>query len=123
MTLHKFEKECRTYLPSSSNTKSLKIIILHQELQNYLDEAPDGVIYFSMGSHLQGYLMPESKRNNFLGAFSKLRQRVLWKWESDNLPGRPSNVKFGKWLPQSDILGECRPDSSTFANIVVFVTV
>jgi hypothetical protein len=31
----------------------------------------------------------------------------LWKWESDTLPGQLSNVKFGKWLPQADILGEC----------------
>jgi hypothetical protein len=84
----------------------LKIIILLQELQKYLDEAPDGVIFFSLGSHVQGYLMPESKRNAFLAAFSKLKQRVLWKWESDTLPGQASNVKFGKWLPQSDILGE-----------------
>jgi len=85
----------------------LRIIAFHQELQKYLDEAPDGVIYFSMGSILQGYLMPDSKRNAFLGAFSKLKQRVLWKWESDTLPGQLSNVKFSKWLPQSDILGEC----------------
>ena len=80
---------------------------MHQELQKYLDEAPDGVIYFSMGSVLKGYLMPESKTNAFLGAFSKLKQRVLWRWESDTLPGQLSNVKFGKCLPQSDILGEC----------------
>ena len=79
---------------------------MHQELQKYLDEAPDGVIYFSMGSALQSHLMPESKRNAFLGAFSKFKQRVLWKWESDTLPGQPSNVKIAKWLPQSDILGE-----------------
>jgi glucuronosyltransferase len=85
----------------------LSIIVLHQELQKFLDEAPDGVIYFSMGSHIQSYLMPESKRNAFLEAFSKFKQRVLWKWESDTLPGQTSNVKFGKWLPQSDILGEC----------------
>jgi UDP:flavonoid glycosyltransferase YjiC (YdhE family) len=87
--------------------KWLRIIVIYQELQKYLDEAPDGVIYFSMGSHLQGNLMPEYKRNAFLGAFSKLKQRVLWKWESDTLPGQPSNVKLGKWLPQSDIIGEC----------------
>jgi glucuronosyltransferase len=85
----------------------LSIFVFRQELQQYLDEASDGVIYFSMGSHLQSTLMPESKRNAFLGAFSKLKQRVLWKWESDTLPGQPSNVKLGKWLPQSDILGEC----------------
>ena len=42
----------------------------------------------------------------FLESFSKLKQRVLWKWETDSLPGQPSNVKLGKWLPQSDILGE-----------------
>jgi len=59
-----------------------------------------------MGSNLQGYLMPESKRSAFLGAFSKIKQRILWKWESDTLPGQLSNVKFGKWLPQSDILSE-----------------
>jgi hypothetical protein len=39
----------------------LKITVLQQELQKYLDEAPDGVIYFSMGSLLKGYLMPEYK--------------------------------------------------------------
>jgi len=107
MTLHKFEIQRRTCFQSCSNKDYLKIIVLHQELQEYLDEAPDGVIYYSMGSQLQGYLMPESKRNAFLGAFSKLKQRVLWKWESDTLPGQPSNVKIGKWLPQSDILGKC----------------
>jgi UDP:flavonoid glycosyltransferase YjiC (YdhE family) len=85
----------------------LSKIVLYQDLQKYLDEAPHGVIYFSMGSNLQSSLMPESKRNAFLGAFSKLKQHVLWKWESDMLPGQPSNVKLGKWLPQSDILGEC----------------
>jgi glucuronosyltransferase len=85
----------------------LRLIVLQQEFQKYLDEAADGVIYFSMGSNLQSHLMPESKRNAFLGAFSKLKQHVLWKWESDTLPGQASNVKFGKWLPQTDILGEC----------------
>jgi UDP:flavonoid glycosyltransferase YjiC (YdhE family) len=85
----------------------ISCLVLHQDLQKYLDEAPDGVIYFSMGSNIRSTSMPESKRNAFLGAFSKLKQRILWKWESDTLPGQPSNVKLGKWLPQSDILGEC----------------
>jgi glucuronosyltransferase len=76
-------------------------------MRKYLDEAPDGVIYFGIHWLLQGYLMPESKMSAFLGAFSKLNQRALWKWESDTLPRQLSNVKFGKWLPQSDILGKC----------------
>jgi len=71
----------------------------------FLDEAPDGVIYFSMGSNLKSSQMPEEKKQAFLEAFYKLKQRVLWKWETDSLPGQPGNVKLGKWLPQSDILG------------------
>jgi UDP:flavonoid glycosyltransferase YjiC (YdhE family) len=95
------------FFPSNGNANWLRIIVLHQDLQKYLDEAPDGVIYFSMGSNLRSTSFPESKRNAFLGAFSKLKQRILWKWEGDTLPGQPSNVRLGKWLPQSDILGEC----------------
>ncbi|KAJ8890519.1 hypothetical protein PR048_010028 [Dryococelus australis] len=30
--------------------------------------------------------------------------KVLWKWESNSLPGQPSNVIVGKWMPQRDIL-------------------
>jgi glucuronosyltransferase len=59
-----------------------------------------------MGSVLQGSLLPESVKNAFLQAFAKLEQRVLWKFETDSLPGQPSNVKLCKWLPQSDILGK-----------------
>jgi glucuronosyltransferase len=77
-----------------------------KDLQKYLDEATHGVIYFSMGSILQSSEMPEYMRNAFFQAFSKLKQQVLWKWETDSLPGQPSNVKLGKWLPQSDILGK-----------------
>jgi glucuronosyltransferase len=64
------------------------------------------VIYFSLGSNVRSDLLPEEKRLAFLEAFSELPQKVLWKWESDVLPGQPSNVKLGKWMPQQDILGE-----------------
>lgn len=50
--------------------------------------------------------MPKERIQMFLDAFSRLKQNVLWKFENDNLPGQPKNVKIGKWLPQSDILGK-----------------
>ena len=31
-------------------------------------------------------------------------QKVIFKWEQDAMPGKPSNVKIGKWLPQQSIL-------------------
>jgi hypothetical protein len=84
----------------------LRKIVSHQDIKKFIDDAPDGVIFFSMGSNLQSSDMPEAKRQAFLEAFSKLKQRVLWKWETDSLPGQPKNVMLGKWLKQSDILGK-----------------
>lgn len=33
-----------------------------------------------------------------------LPHAVLWKFEADDLPDKPENVKIAKWLPQQDIL-------------------
>jgi glucuronosyltransferase len=78
---------------------------LPADIQKFIDEAPEGVIFFSMGSNLRSDQMPAERRDAFMAAFAELPQRVLWKWESDTLPGQPKNVKLGKWLPQQDILG------------------
>jgi glucuronosyltransferase len=61
-----------------------------------------------MGSGLYSSDMPDNKVQQFIEVFSKQKQRVLWKWEKDSLPGKPKNVKIGKWFPQSDILGELK---------------
>lgn len=50
--------------------------------------------------------MPEYVRDAFLKAFSKLPQRVLWKWENEVLPGKTDNVMIKKWMPQRDVLGK-----------------
>lgn len=59
-----------------------------------------------MGSRIKTHSFPEEKRIAFLNAFSKLKQRVLWKWETESLPDKPPNVMIQKWMPQFDIL--CR---------------
>lgn len=59
----------------------------------------------SMGSILKGTSFPSEKRKQFLQAFSKLKQNVIWKWESgseDEPP--PDNVLQLKWAPQRDLL-------------------
>ena len=58
-----------------------------------------------MGSLLQLETMPELKRIAFLEAFSKLPQRVIWKWNG-NLSGKTDKIFISKWMPQRDILGE-----------------
>ncbi|KAB0795113.1 hypothetical protein PPYR_11952 [Photinus pyralis] len=87
---------------------------LPKDLQEYLDEAKDGAIYFSMGSNLKGKDMNEDVRNAILKVFSKLKHKVLWKWEADVLPNQPKNVRLGKWFPQQDILAH--------PNIKLFIT-
>ncbi|KAJ8917748.1 hypothetical protein NQ315_005199 [Exocentrus adspersus] len=87
---------------------------LPEDLQKFLDNAKEGVIYFSMGSNLKSKNLPVEKREAILKAFSKRREKVLWKWEDDVLPGQPANVKLGKWLPQQDILAH--------PNVKLFIT-
>ena len=48
--------------------------------------------------------MSEDKRQLLLAAFRKLKQRVLWKWETEEMPDKPDNVMLSKWLPQQDVL-------------------
>lgn len=57
-----------------------------------------------MGSMLKGTSFPKDKRENFLKSFSKIPQRVLWKWEMETMEEKPQNVKLTKWAPQRDLL-------------------
>ncbi|XP_059480751.1 UDP-glycosyltransferase UGT5-like isoform X2 [Neocloeon triangulifer] len=87
---------------------------LPKDLQEFLDSAKDGAIYFSMGSILKAKDMPLDKVNAFVEAFAELPQKVIWKWEAETLPGQPKNVKTGAWLPQQAILGH--------PNVKLFIT-
>lgn len=45
-------------------------------------------------------------KKTIMEAFSELPFKILWKFESDDLPGKPENVKIAKWLPQQDVLSK-----------------
>ncbi|XP_058461853.1 UDP-glycosyltransferase UGT5-like [Malaya genurostris] len=84
------------------------------DIQSFMDNATEGVIYFSMGSNIKSKDLPLDKREAFLNAFSKLKQKVLWKWEDENMPSKPDNVLIQSWWPQNDILAH--------PNVRIFVT-
>ncbi|XP_049780384.1 UDP-glucosyltransferase 2-like [Schistocerca cancellata] len=77
---------------------------LPKDIQEWLDGATEGVIYFSLGTNVLSSKMPPEKRRAFLDAFSQLPQRVLWKWETDDASDLPPNVKMSKWFPQQSVL-------------------
>ena len=83
-----------------------------------MDEAETGVIYVSFGSVLQGSQVqhwslvtrahnihpwcqvPADKKAALLAALGSLEQRVLMKWESEEMEGRPDNLALRSFLPQ-----------------------
>ncbi|XP_069670538.1 UDP-glucosyltransferase 2-like [Periplaneta americana] len=75
---------------------------LPEDLQTYLDEAKEGIIYFSLGSIIRSETFTKTKLQAFIDAFSQLPQRVLWK--TGNISGLPTNVKTAVWFPQVEIL-------------------
>nr|QPA18373.1 UDP-gluconosyltransferase [Trialeurodes vaporariorum] len=80
---------------------------LPQNLQDWLDGAEKGVIYFSLGSNMKSKHLLVPVRENFLKFFEELPAgyRVLWKWELDGkIPGQSDNVLAQKWMPQQSIL-------------------
>lgn len=85
---------------------------LPADLKKFMDNSPEGVIIFSMGSNVKSSSFKPEKRKAILNTFSKLKQKVLWKFEED-LPEKPENVKILKWLPQSDALAH--------PNVVLFI--
>ncbi|XP_046750956.1 UDP-glycosyltransferase UGT5-like [Diprion similis] len=77
---------------------------LPKDLKKVLDEATQGFIYMSLGSNVKSNMLSEKARNAFITAFSKLPYKVIWKFEDDQLEGKPDNVIILKWAPQQSIL-------------------
>jgi glucuronosyltransferase len=83
-------------------------------LEEFVSGSEDeGFIIVSFGSVLRGANMSPETRRVFMSTFSRLKQRVVWKWEDEMKPSSspddddlvPSNVKLVPWLPQQDLLG------------------
>ena len=57
--------------------------------------------------------MPEDKRKMMLNVFSRLKQKVIWKWETE-MADAPDNVLISSWLPQTSLLAH--------PNLKLFIT-
>lgn len=71
-------------------------------LQKFMDDAKEGVVYFTLGSLVRVSTLPNSTIDAFRNAFARLPQKVLWKFELE-MENMPSNVMISKWFPQKDI--------------------
>lgn len=88
---------------------------LPADMQLFLDNATEGVIYFSLGSNFPSTSLTPAKRQIFLNTFASLKQKVLWKYEDDSiLADKPKNVYIRKWFPQPSVLAH--------PNVKVFIS-
>lgn len=73
---------------------------LPNDLQRYLDESKNGVIYLSLGSNVKASKLNSKYIKTFLSVFESLDFDVIWKWEADEeMENKPENVMLSKWLP------------------------
>ncbi|RVE43484.1 hypothetical protein evm_011867 [Chilo suppressalis] len=85
-----------------------------QDVEDFLSNADHGAIYVSFGTNLNSSLMSPRMLKNFLAAFKKIPQKVLFKWENDTFPEGNDNVLTRKWFPQLDVL--CHPKVMGFVS-------
>lgn len=88
------------------DTHSHRDFFSTQNIASFLDGAEEhGAILFTLGSNVKSSDITPDKLKAILQVFSKLKQKIIWKWEADILPvGKTPNILLLKWLPQDDIL-------------------
>jgi glucuronosyltransferase len=96
------------------NCKKVKQLEPNDTIGKFLDEAKDGVIYVSFGTVIRAAFMSDEKLQMFLNTFKGRKEKVLWKWETETMDGKPDNVMLSKWLPQQEVLAH--------PNVKLFIT-
>ncbi|XP_044746164.1 UDP-glycosyltransferase UGT5-like isoform X4 [Coccinella septempunctata] len=87
---------------------------MHEDLKQILDNAKEGVVYFSLGTNVRFDHVQGDVKKTIMEALGDLPYTVICKWESEKLEGQPKNVHLRKWLPQQAILAH--------PNVKAFVT-
>jgi len=77
---------------------------LPKDLEEFMNGSGEhGVILVSFGSIVTEDMMPRDAKRALVEAFSRIPQRVIWKYRGE-LPGLSPNVKLVDWMPQQAIL-------------------
>lgn len=89
---------------------------LPKDLQDFMDKAKNGVVYFCLGSNIEASMIHPDKRAAIVKVLSQLKENVVIKWNHpESLQNTPKGKFYaGEWLPQSDILNH--------SGVKVFVT-
>ncbi|XP_058988271.1 UDP-glycosyltransferase UGT5-like [Musca domestica] len=102
----------RPYVPNMVEVGGLQLYhkpqSLPRDIEKFINSSTADVIYFSMGSNVKSKDFPPERLQMIINIFKKLPYKILWKFETDQLPGKPDNVFIKPWFPQPDILAHPR---------------
>ncbi|KAJ0175792.1 hypothetical protein K1T71_008951 [Dendrolimus kikuchii] len=74
-------------------------------IERFLNESEHGVVLLSFGSLIKTSSIPKYREEMIINALSKLKQRVIWKYEDSEEEGTlTGNILRVKWLPQYELL-------------------
>ncbi|XP_025162998.1 UDP-glucuronosyltransferase 2B9 [Harpegnathos saltator] len=76
---------------------------LPNDLQQFLDNAPNGFIYVSLGTNVKMTSFPSYVLRAFYEVFASLPYKIVWKFNGQ-LPEKFDKIYTATWLPQQSIL-------------------
>lgn len=79
----------------------LKTKPLPKDMQDFIDSAEHGVIYFCLGSNVRPKYMHAEKKQAIIKAFSSMKEKVIWKFDDDTLQYDKNKIYIAKWMPQN----------------------
>ncbi|XP_070496407.1 UDP-glucosyltransferase 2-like [Chironomus tepperi] len=82
--------------------------IVDEKIKEFLDSSTRPVIYMSLGSMVKSSQISEATLNVFKAVFAELPYDVMWKYEKEEMDGKPDNVFAYPWFPQADLLAHKR---------------
>ncbi|XP_050668702.1 UDP-glycosyltransferase UGT5-like isoform X2 [Leptidea sinapis] len=79
---------------------------LPKHIEKFINESVNGVIVFSLGAQTKSTSLSKKKQNILINVFSKLKQRIIWKYAESAEEGTiiGNNILRVKWIPQKDVL-------------------
>ncbi|KAL7734440.1 hypothetical protein ACLKA6_010767 [Drosophila palustris] len=101
----------RAYLPNMLEIGGLHLLEptelkVPNHVRSFIESAPGGVIYMSLGAEVQTAQLPIEKITILLDVFTHLKEfNFLLKWEADEfVQTLPDNIMINSWWPQQAIL-------------------
>ena len=83
-------------------------VIVEDKVKDFLESSTRPIIYMSLGSMVKSSQMSEATLKVFKEAFAELPYDVMWKYEKEEMKGKPDNVFAYPWFPQADLLAHER---------------